>query len=128
MSELRLVRRFQKKFELVYRGAPRLLPTETFIFRLNLLKEEIQEYEDAVNEGNLEKIFDAIIDIDYVLKGMALLHGFKKYRKGFRRVHKANMKKVKSELDTNGIRGYHDPERIIKPIGWKAPDLSDLVK
>ncbi len=74
---------------------------------------------------SLAKKFDALIDLVYVALGTAYLHGFP-FDLGWRRVHEANMKKVRATNAAQSARNStHD---VVKPPGWTAPTLDDLVK
>lgn len=118
------IRRFHEKFDLAYTEGPRKLDPEMSAFRIKFLKEECTEYADAVKAGNLEKQFDALIDLVYVALGTAYLQGFP-FRQGWRRVQAANMAKVIATSAADSTRGYS--KDVVKPKGWKAPDLTDLV-
>ncbi|HEX9428943.1 MAG TPA: nucleoside triphosphate pyrophosphohydrolase family protein [Candidatus Bathyarchaeia archaeon] len=144
---------FHRKFELEYDGGPRELPRDLFLFRMGFMMEELAEYAISAgythiarqlnelhehikkenrwltsqNEGgrNLEVQFDSLIDLAYVLLGTVHLHGVD-FHEGWRRVHGANMKKVRVEnlSDSKRVSKYD----VVKPRGWTPPDLSDLVK
>ncbi len=123
---------FHKKFCLRYPGRPRQLPPEVAVFRKKFMEEELQEYKDAVNcrerggeRGDLEGQLDALVDLIYVAAGTAHLHGFN-LKEAWRRVHEANMKKVRA--DDKGQSKRDSAMDVIKPEGWVAPDLSDLVR
>lgn len=118
------IEEFHKKFGIAYDGPPRRLPPGLRDFRINFLKEELQEYIDAVTVGNLEKQFDALIDLVYVALGTAHLQGLP-FRAGFDRVQYANMQKMKATRETEGTRPHLFD--ITKPYGWKAPVLLDLI-
>jgi predicted HAD superfamily Cof-like phosphohydrolase len=113
---------FHTKFDLTYDGPPRILPPDLEPFRLRFMEEELDEYRYA---STLEKKLDALVDICYVAMGTAYLAGFD-FDEAWRRVHAANMKKIKAAPDgSNSARkSKHD---VVKPDGWTAPDLSDLV-
>lgn len=124
------IEEFHKKFELVYEGAPRFLPDDLAKFRLMFMSEELDEYFDASgvgNEPNLEKQLDALVDLVYVALGTAYLHGFGngKFNEAWRRVHAANMTKVRALRAEDSTRG--STYDVVKPAGWQAPDHSDLV-
>ena len=124
MSVLQDIIDFHKKLGLEYNEGPRQLPLELQEFRTNFLDEELQEYKDAVESGDLEKAFDGLIDLVYVAVGTAYLHGFQ-FDEGWDRVQAANMAKVRAERADQSKRGTaYD---VIKPEGWQAPDLSDFV-
>lgn len=65
---------------------------------------------------------DMMVDILCAAKAQ----GFN-FKEAFDRVHVANMKKVRAQTDDESTRGSAKFD-IVKPKGWKAPDLSDLVQ
>lgn len=148
------IRNFHVKFKLEYEGPPQELDPEMGLFRIGFMAEELAEYaqscgytnlarslneiQEAIvsesrwmtkqNEGghDLEKQFDSLIDLVYVALGTSHLHGFN-FNEGWRRVHEANMAKVRvpSNLEGSLRKSKFD---VIKPRGWTPADLSDLVK
>ena len=119
------IKDFHTKFELTYDGPPRPLPYELVSFRAIFMHEELQEYGLAVDNVDLEKQLDALVDLVYVALGTAYLHGFD-FNEAWRRVHAANLKKVRAETPDDSKRG--SVFDVVKPEGWEPPDLSDLVK
>lgn len=119
------VRQFQQKFGLEYGGSPRALPMDLTAFRVGFLQEEFQEYCEASDDGDLERMLDALVDLVYVALGTAYQHGFD-FNEAWRRVHAANMAKVRVERASDSKRG--STYDVVKPAGWRAPDLSDLVR
>jgi predicted HAD superfamily Cof-like phosphohydrolase len=136
------IKDFHQRFELEYKGPPRQLPDELGFFRAKFIGEEFMEYlSDHKNdvlfmstivhkllstyEIPLEKKLDALVDLVYVALGTAYLHGFD-FDEAWRRVHEANMKKVRAERKEQSLRG--STFDVVKPLGWKPPDLSDLVR
>ncbi len=115
---------FHEKFGLPYDGGPRSLDPEMQVFRIRTMHEELHEYETAVRDGDLAQQFDALIDLTYFVLGTAYLQGFP-FRRGWLRVHAANMAKVRATADVPGKR--NSKLDVVKPKGWAAPDLSDLV-
>jgi predicted HAD superfamily Cof-like phosphohydrolase len=137
------VEEFHSKFGLTYDGRPRVLPLELAEFRRQFLGEEVQEYtdhsfmaaqalahlddrsRDALIRRNLEEMLDALVDEVYVCLGTAQLHGFN-FREAWRRVHAANMRKVRAINAAESKRGTTFD--VVKPPGWTPPDHSDLVR
>ena len=131
---------FHARFQLYYPGTARPLPADLQRFRVLFMAEELSEYvtdndtlkkliqsgltEQLPSQQPLEKQFDALIDLVYVALGTAHLHGFD-FREGWRRVHEANMEKVRGKRAEESKRARTFD--VIKPPGWRAPDLSDLV-
>lgn len=119
------VRQFQLKFGLEYAGPPRVLPMDLTAFRVGFLHEEFKEYCEASDDGDTERMLDALVDLVYVALGTAYQHGFD-FNEAWRRVHVANMAKVRVERASDSKRG--STYDVVKPPGWKPPDLSDLVQ
>jgi predicted HAD superfamily Cof-like phosphohydrolase len=111
------IKAFHEKFELAYEGPPRWLPGMLSEFRSRFLEEEILEYRTALT---LEGKFDALVDLVYVAIGTAHLHGFP-FDEAWRRVHKANMSKVRGASERSAS---YD---VVKPPNFVPPDLTDLV-
>lgn len=141
------IKDFHVKFDLEYKGPPRHLPEDLNGFRTKFVAEELAEYVssdkldqriicDAIEDilqsvgqyggvPDLEKKLDALVDIVYVALGTAYLHGFD-FEEAWRRVHAANMKKIRAAQDgSNSLRKSSND--VVKPPGWSAADLSDLV-
>lgn len=130
---------FHKKFDIAYYGKPRFLPENLFEFRYKFLEEELNEYstahmeEDNVHRQsntqiatNLDSQLDALVDLIYVALGNAHLQGFSpKFREAWRRVHAANMTKMRANsADDSRRNSLYD---VIKPEGFVAPSHIDLV-
>lgn len=129
---------FHEKFGLEYSGSPRRLGEELAKFRAGFMAEELGEY--CLSEGEtkilvrevqrclipapIEKQLDALVDLVYVALGTAYLQGFD-FNEAWRRVHEANMKKIRVPFAIDSARG--STYDVIKPEGWSPPDLSDLV-
>lgn len=124
MTMYKDITNFHQKFGLEYHGRPRDLPDDLFWFRNGFLDEEMKEYLRAWQEQNLEKQFDALIDIVYVAMGTAYLHGFN-FEEGWKRVHEANMNKVRATDADESERG--STFDVVKPEGWEPPVLKDLM-
>ena len=93
-------------------------------FRSKFLQEELDEYNQAIDKKDHEKAFDGLIDLIYVALGTAYLHGYD-FDAGWERVHAANMAKVRCFREGDSTRG--STWDVIKPAGWTAPVLKDLL-
>jgi predicted HAD superfamily Cof-like phosphohydrolase len=133
---------FHQKFGLEYTGKPRVMDKELFKFRVNFIKEELEEYleeqpmlESALDQPEvdhrrvalgLHQQLDALVDLTYVVLGLAYLQfGPRIFREAWRRVQAANMAKVRCEREEDSKRG--STFDVIKPEGWEPPDHHDLV-
>jgi thymidylate synthase (FAD) len=120
------VRQFHEKFKLGYEGPPRWIP-DMQEFRTKFMQEELDEYKEAIQDGNMVKAFDALIDLVYVTLGTAYLHGFP-MDEGFDAVQEANLLKERVvSKDQSKRDSLFD---IIKPEGWVPPEekLEDLLR
>lgn len=119
-----MIAEFHEKFGLEYSGAPRQLQPEVSQFRQMFHMEEAREYAGCAATGDMHGMLDALVDQVYVCLGTAYLHGFD-FNEAFRRVHEANMKKVRAMHAGESKRGSSFD--VVKSEGWTAPDLTDLV-
>ena len=124
MNLFAAIEEFHTKFELPKAETPTFLPKEVSSFRVGFMNEELDEYVDALALHDMEMALDALVDLVYVVLGTAYLHGFD-FNEAFRRVHEANMKKVRVKNAGESKRGSTYDVR--KPEGWTPADLSDLV-
>jgi predicted HAD superfamily Cof-like phosphohydrolase len=88
------------------------------------MQEELDEYSSARSDSNLAGQLDALVDILYVAIGTAYQHGFD-LAEAWRRVHEANMQKVRVQKFQDSTRGSLFD--VVKPPGWVPPNLEDLV-
>jgi predicted HAD superfamily Cof-like phosphohydrolase len=126
MNLFEMIKEFHTKFGLEYSGKPRTLPRDLRNFRMDFMEEELSEYAIAAsNNQDLHSELDALVDLVYVAIGTAYLQGFD-FNEAFKRVHEANMKKIRVQRIADSKRkSQYD---VVKPEGWTAPDLTDLVK
>ena len=90
---------FQKSFNSVYNTEPTLLKEEDWKLRYKLSLEELDEYKEACEQGDIVEIFDAILDRLFLAFGDAVSHGLQdKLIDGFNEVVRSNI----SKLDNNG--------------------------
>lgn len=87
--------------------------------RLDLLREEFNEYWHASTEVEM---LDALVDLIYIAIGTAVTFGWD-IETAWKRVHTSNMAK----LGPDGKPILNAAGKVMKPEGWVAPDLSDLV-
>lgn len=92
--------------------------------KITHMKEELAEYQEAVEAGNMEQAFDALIDLVYVALGAAYAHRFP-FNEGFKRVHDVNMTKQRALKPEDSKRG--SKYDIVKPEGFQPASLTDLL-
>jgi predicted HAD superfamily Cof-like phosphohydrolase len=122
--ETAMVHEFHKKFgvnkaQLV---SPGVMNRETFEFRKKFLYEEVDEFCEAYQEGNVVKMADALIDLTYIAKGTALFAGITSAQWAliFDVVHSRNMMKMRAPSASHSKRG--SALDIIKPANWSPPE------
>lgn len=90
---------------------------------LNLILEEMKEFEKAIEENDEVEQFDAILDIIVVCIGYGLSRGFPMVE-GWQEVMRSNFAKI--DPGTGYVR-KRDDNKILKPEGWTPPNLSDVL-
>ena len=90
--------------------------------RLDLIKEELSELTDAMNNKDLLEVADALTDILYVTYGAGHAFGID-LDKCFDEVQNSNM----SKLDENGKPIYDENGKVMKGPNYFKPDLSKFV-
>ncbi len=66
----------------------------------HLLAEELKELQEAVNDGNMVEIADALCDLQYVLAGAVLEFGLGgQFKSLFDEVHRSNMSKACTSVE-----------------------------
>lgn len=116
---------FHQKFGLEATDGPDFPNEEIWKLKNVHMQEELDEIRAACLIGDLEQYFDGLIDLVYVALGAAYFANLP-FNEGFRRVHEANMKKVRATRAEDSKRG--STFDIIKPAGWQAPALDDLIR
>ena len=117
---------FHRKFGLPHPDIPQLLEPGVHDFRLKFMEEELVEYADAVQEGDLPKAADSLIDLVYVAMGTAVMMGIP-WQLLWEAVQNANMQKVRCESkdDSRSTRGHAFD--VVKPEGWEPPKIEYLL-
>lgn len=114
------VRLFYRKFDLLISDQPRWLTREKFNERMDCMTEELREFAEAVLEDDIDKAFDALIDLVYFAKGTAVMMGLP-WAAGWAEVQRANMAKVR------GVTHRGHKVDVKKPPGWQPPNLLKLL-
>ncbi len=99
-------------------------PEERIVkLRYKLIKEELDEFEDAVKKGDLKEVADALTDILYVTYGAGIAFGID-LDKCFEEVQKSNM----SKLGNDGKPIYNEDGKVMKGPNYFKPDFQKFVK
>ena len=96
-----------------------------FLLRHRLMKEENDEYLQAVKEGDLVEIADALGDMLYILCGTILSHGLQnKIENIFEEIQRSNM----SKLGPDGLPIYREDGKILKGPNYFKPDIKSIIE
>jgi len=125
-KQLEAVKEFHTVFELGYSETPKSdIGEAKQILRYDLMKEENEEYLEAVKNGDLIEIADALGDMLYILCGTIIEHGLQdKIEAVFDEIQRSNM----SKLDQNGKPVYREDGKVMKGAGYFKPDFTEILK
>ena len=122
MSNFSKVGTFMKTFGQEVKTKPSLSTDKINTLRIDLIKEELEELTEAMNNKDLLEVADALTDILYVTYGAGHSFGID-LDKCFNEVQNSNM----SKLDENGKPIYNDAGKVMKGPNYFKPDLSKFV-
>ena len=122
MSNFSKVGIFLKTFGQEVKNKPSFSTDKINKLRLDLIKEELSELTDAMNNKDLLEVADALTDILYVTYGAGHAFGID-LDKCFDEVQNSNM----SKLDENGKPIYNENGKVMKGPNYFKPDLSKFV-
>ena len=99
-------------------------PSEKIIkLRYNLIKEELDEFEEALKIKDLKEVADALTDILYVTYGAGHAFGID-LDKCFDEVQRSNM----SKLGEDGKPIYNEHGKVMKGPKYFQPNLGKFIK
>ena len=122
MSNFSKVGIFMKTFGQEVKNKPSFSTDKINKLRLDLIKEELSELTDAMNNKDLLEVADALTDILYVTYGAGHAFGID-LDKCFDEVQNSNM----SKLDEDGKPIYNENGKVMKGPNYFKPDLSKLL-
>ena len=123
MSNFFKVKEFMQKFKQEVKSKPSFPDDNIIKLRINLIKEELLELEDALNEKNIEETADALTDILYVTYGAGHAFGID-LDKCFDEVQRSNM----SKLGSDGKPIYNENGKVMKGPKYFEPNLLQFLK
>jgi predicted HAD superfamily Cof-like phosphohydrolase len=125
-KQINSVKEFHTAFKIGYSETPVAdLGESKSTLRYHLMKEENEEYLEAVQNNDLVEIADALGDMMYVLLGTILEHGLQhKIEAIFDEIQRSNM----SKLDEEGNPISRKDGKIIKGVNYFKPDFSQILK
>mgnify|MGYP006159047309 FL=1 len=122
MSNFSKVGIFMKTFGQDVKNKPSFSTDKINKLRIDLIKEELNELQDAMKNNDLLEVADALTDILYVTYGAGHAFGID-LDKCFNEVQNSNM----SKLDENGKPIYNDAGKVMKGPNYFKPNLSKFV-
>ena len=122
MSNFNKVETFMKTFGQEVKTEPSFSTEKINKLRIDLIKEELQELTEAMNNKDLLEVADALTDILYVTYGAGHAFGID-LDKCFEEVQNSNM----SKLGEDGNPIYNESGKVMKGPNYFKPDLSKFV-
>ncbi|MDB2679291.1 nucleoside triphosphate pyrophosphohydrolase family protein [Candidatus Pelagibacter bacterium] len=122
MSNFNKVGTFMKTFGQEVKTKPSFSSDKINKLRINLIKEELDELQEAMKNNDLLEVADALTDILYVTYGAGHAFGID-LDKCFEEVQNSNM----SKLGGNGEPIYNESGKVMKGPNYFKPDLSKFV-
>ena len=122
MSNFNKVGTFMKTFGQEVKNKPSFSSDKINKLRIDLIKEELNELQEAMKNNDLLEVADALTDILYVTYGAGHAFGIN-LDKCFEEVQNSNM----SKLGENGQPIYNDSGKVIKGPNYFKPDFSKFV-
>ena len=122
MSNFNKVGTFMKTFGQEAKTKPSFSSDKINKLRIDLIKEELDELQEAMKNNDLLEVADALTDILYVTYGAGHAFGIN-LDKCFNEVQNSNM----SKLGENGEPIYNQSGKVMKGPNYFKPDLSKFV-
>ena len=123
MSNFEKVKIFMQTFGQEVKNKPSFSSEKINNLRYELIKEELDELKEALDNKDLLEVADALTDILYVTYGAGHAFGIN-LDKCFDEVQKSNM----SKLDKFGKPIYNETGKVMKGPNYFKPDLNKFVK
>jgi predicted HAD superfamily Cof-like phosphohydrolase len=114
-----MVKEFHETFGLVVRERPGIPDSQTVQLRVRLIKEELEELQEAFDNHDIVEVADALGDLMYVVLGTAVSCGLPTDQI-FDEIHRSNMSKVGGHRDEGG--------KWIKPPTYSPPYLEPILE
>jgi len=122
MTNFEKVRLFMQTYGQEVKGKAAFSDEKTNKLRIDLIKEELEELQQAMKDKNLLEVADALTDILYVTYGAGHAFGID-LDKCFNEVQNSNM----SKLGTDGKPIYNESGKVMKGPDYFKPDLSKFL-
>jgi len=122
MTNFESVKKFMKTFGQEIREKAGFPDKKITSLRYDLIKEELEELKDALDNKDIKEVADALTDILYVTYGAGHAFGIN-LDKCFEEVQNSNM----SKLGLDGKPIYNDKGKVLKGPNYFKPNLEKFV-
>ena len=123
MSNFQNVKKFMETFGQEVKSKAEFPSSKIVQLRYDLIKEELDELREAIKDGDIKEVADALTDILYVTYGAGHAFGIN-LDKCFEEVQKSNM----SKLGPDGKPIYNESGKVMKGPNYFKPDLNKFLK
>ena len=125
-KQINAVKEFHVAFKIGHNESPIAdLGENKKMLRYNLMKEENEEYLEAVQNNDLIEIAYALGDMMYILCGTIIEHGLQhKIEEVFDEIQRSNM----SKLGEDGKPIYREDGKVMKGPNYFKPNCSAILK
>ena len=123
MTNFESVKKFMQTFGQEIKTKASFPNDKIIKLRLDLIREELSELEEAIEKKDIKEVADALTDILYVTYGAGHSFGVD-LDKCFDEVQRSNM----SKLGEDGNPIYNDSGKVMKGPNYSAPDLKKIIE
>ena len=123
MSNFDDVKVFMQTYGQEIKEKPEFPDEKVIDLRISLIKEELDEFEEALKDKNLIEVADALTDLLYVTYGAGLAFGID-LDKCFTEVQRSNM----SKLGEDGKPIYNEQGKVMKGSNYYKPNLKQFIE
>ena len=123
---LSAVATFHEMYDLLINESPTVDVADSIkSLRYELMKEENEEYLEAVKNNDLVEMADALGDMLYILCGTIITHGMQhKISAVFEEIQRSNM----SKLGKNGKPIYREDGKVMKGPNYFKPNIAKVLE
>ena len=122
MSNFESVKKFMKTFGQEVKEKAEFPTDKITSLRYDLIREELDELKEAIDNKDIKEVADALTDILYVTYGAGHAFGIN-LDKCFAEVQNSNM----SKLGDDGKPIYNEKGKVLKGPNYFKPDLKKFV-
>jgi len=123
MTNFQKVKTFMQTFGQEVKSKPSFSSEKINNLRYNLIKEELEELKQAIDNKDLLEVADALTDLLYVTYGAGHSFGVN-LDDCFNEVQNSNM----SKLGSDGKPIYNEDGKVMKGPNYYKPDLSKFIR